>query len=71
MEPAGWCRRPPSAARDGSAHEEAARERHAEMYYRYSLPGGLTILPGLQLSDRRGDGSGLDLAVGIRFSMGI
>ena len=54
-----------------AAHEEAARERHAEMYYRYSLPGGLTILPGLQLSDRRGDGSGLDLAVGIRFSMGI
>jgi hypothetical protein len=54
-----------------AAHEEAARERHAEMYYRYSLPGGLTILPGLQLSDRRGDGRGPDLAVGFRFGIGI
>lgn len=54
-----------------AAHEGAARERHVEMYYRYSLPGGLTILPGLQLSDHRGDGSGPDLAVGIRFSIGI
>jgi hypothetical protein len=53
------------------AHEEAASERHAEIYYRYSLPGGLTILPGLQLSDRRRDGSGLDLAVGFRFGIGI
>jgi hypothetical protein len=52
-------------------HEEAARERHAEMYYRYSLPGGLTILPGFQLSDRRDDGSGPDLAVGFRFGIGI
>lgn len=54
-----------------AAHEEAAVERHAEMYYRISLPGGLTILPGLQLSNRRADGSGPDLAVGFRFGIGI
>jgi hypothetical protein len=53
------------------AHKEAAREWHAEMYYRYSLPGGLTILPGLQLTDRQDDGSGPDLAVGFRFGIGI
>lgn len=53
------------------AHEKAASERHAEIYYRYGLPGGLTILPGLTLSDRRNDGSGLDLIVGLRFGIGM
>jgi len=52
-------------------HGGAAHARHTEMYFRYSLPGGLTILPGLQLSDRLIDGSGPDLAVGFRFGIGL
>ncbi len=52
-------------------HEGTARESYAEMYLRYSLPGGLMFLPGLQLSDRLTDGSGPDLAVGFRFGIGV
>lgn len=54
-----------------STHGEAAHDRYAEMYYRYSLPSGLMILPGLQLSEKQNDDRGPDLAVGIRFGIGI
>jgi hypothetical protein len=49
------------------AHDGAARARHAEVYYRLALPGGLWVLPGLQVSDRPADGAGPEWTAGVRF----
>ena len=48
-------------------HEGAARARHAELYYRLVLPGGLWVLPGLQVSDHLADGAGPEWTAGVRF----
>ena len=49
------------------AHEGAAYARHAEVYYRLVLPGGLWVLPGLQFSDRLADDAGSEWTAGVRF----
>jgi hypothetical protein len=49
------------------AHDGAAGARHAEVYYRLALPGGLWVLPGLQVSDRVADSAGPEWTAGVRF----
>lgn len=51
------------------AHGGAERARHAELYYRLALPGGLWLVPGLQFSDRAG--ASADWSAGLRFMLAI